>query len=421
LEQVCLGVARLGGRTLSGFLVSRRQAAESAALRRRGPDLTRTLEREGYHFTHYLARVSKDPTPQPFVEDDIVVVFDGEIYDRGAGRGVGQTLMQLYQQHGEDFARYLDGDFAVAVYDFDRRILVAATDPFGSKPLFVSGTEAASYRSALGGGERLASNTVTVVDLDDGQSRRSIIEPFDFDHQHKESCDDWIAAFERAVGKRAIDGCYLPLSAGYDSGGIDCALARLGIPYKAYSVEGNESAELLRQRNLTGELLSMDEESSAEWEAFLRQHAETESFQFQIDKPDGGVELYDVLDDDASYGLALIHSLARAEGRKVFLSGTGAEPLSAYDRWPEKLRPWPNFGGGMGTAYLAKEELAAGVFGVEARYPFLDRAVVQEFLWLSVELKNRSYKAPLHDYMTRHNYPFDENVKSGFWPLGNPK
>jgi hypothetical protein len=35
--------------------------------------------------------------------------------------------------------------------------------------------------------------------------------------------------------------------------------------------------------------------------------------------------------------------------------------------------------------YLAKEESTAGAHGVETRYPFLDRGVVQEFLWLSAD------------------------------------
>jgi asparagine synthetase B (glutamine-hydrolysing) len=407
---------------MSGFLVSRRPDADPTSIQRRGPDLTRSLEIEGYHFTHYLACVTGELMPQLFVDGNVVCVFDGEIYDRPAGSGLGETLIRLYREHGEDFARYLDGDFAVAVYDFDRRILVAATDPFASKPLFVNGTEAASYRSALGGGERVASNTVWVVDLDGGPSRQLIVAPFDFDHQHKESYDDWIVAFERAVRKRATDGCYVPLSAGYDSGGIDCALARLGIPYKAYSIEGNENVDLLRQRNLSGELLTMDEKSFAEWEAFLLRHAETESFRLNIRSDDGRMGVYDVLEDGAANGLAWIHSLALAEGRKVFLSGTGGDDLlDGYRQWPEKLQPWTDFAARWGTAYLAKEEFVAGVFGVEGRYPFFDRAVVQEFLWLSAELKSRFFKAPLHEYMTRCDYPFDEDRKTGFVPLAPVK
>ena len=34
-----------------------------------------------------------------------------------------------------------------------------------------------------------------------------------------------------------------------------------------------------------------------------------------------------------------------------------------------------------------KEETITGTWGVEGRYPFLDKRVVQEFLWLSNSLK----------------------------------
>jgi asparagine synthetase B (glutamine-hydrolysing) len=124
----------------------------------------------------------------------------------------------------------------------------------------------------------------------------------------------------------------------------------------------------------------------------------------------------------------LIHSLARREGRRVFLSGQGGdEILDARRHWPgylfpDKLRQWPDFSGGFQTAYLTKEEFVAGALGTEGRFPYLDRNMVQEFLWLSPELKNRNYKAPLHEYMTRCGYPFDEGVKTGFCPLpGNDK
>ena len=48
-------------------------------------------------------------------------------------------------------------------------------------------------------------------------------------------------------------------------------------------------------------------------------------------------------------------------------------------------------------------ELAgSGNFNIETRYPFLDRDLVQEFLWLTAELKNKHYKAPLREYLIRN-------------------
>lgn len=406
---------------MSGFLVTRGPGADPSFIARRGPDLTRTLEVEGYHFCHFLSNVTGERTPQPFVDGDVVCVYDGEIYSHPTAGSDPRVLTSLYHQHGDDFCRHLDGELAVAVYDFGRRILVLATDPFGTKPLFLKGTEAASYRSGLGGGERLTPNTVTVVDLASGARRSRSVEPFDFDHQHKETYDDWIAAFEQAVRKRALAGCYVPLSAGYDSGSVDCALRVLGTDYKAYSIEGVENVELLSRRNGAGEVLRMTPELFARQLAFLRLH--TEKASYHAVTFEGELNDSDLLEDRATCGLALIHSLARAEGRKVFLSGQGADEIIAAcrhwpgTRFPEKLVPWSDFSGNWQAAYLIKEEFIAGTFGIEGRYPFLDRAVVQEFLWLATDLKNRHYKAPLHEYMTRHGYPFDENVKTGFNPL----
>ena len=47
--------------------------------------------------------------------------------------------------------------------------------------------------------------------------------------------------------------------------------------------------------------------------------------------------------------------------------------------------PWKEFFLSTQRDYLHKEEHVAGAHGVEARYPFLDPRVVQEYLWLAPE------------------------------------
>jgi asparagine synthetase B (glutamine-hydrolysing) len=76
--------------------------------------------------------------------------------------------------------------------------------------------------------------------------------------------------------------------------------------------------------------------------------------------------------------------------------------------------PWRNFYDGTQRMYLLKEEHVAGMFGIEARYPFLDKRLVQEFLHLSHKLKNAKYKSVLHEYLSKYNYPVFEKRKIGF-------
>jgi len=61
-----------------------------------------------------------------------------------------------------------------------------------------------------------------------------------------------------------------------------------------------------------------------------------------------------------------------------------------------------------------EQQLVAGSYGIEARYPFLDVDVVQEFLWLSVDVKNGGYKKPVHDLLQFLDCPIDKDKKVGF-------
>ena len=73
-----------------------------------------------------------------------------------------------------------------------------------------------------------------------------------------------------------------------------------------------------------------------------------------------------------------------------------------------------NFFLGFQRDFLMRDETIAGAHGIEARYPYLDRRVVQEYLWLSDELKNSLYKAPIHFLFRDSSYPFDAGKKYGF-------
>ena len=131
-------------------------------LRHRGPD------DEGYFAAEYTTRPSYDPLPgvalghrrlsvidlacghQPISNEDgsIQIIFNGEIYNyrdlrrrlEGAGHTFRtesdtETIVHLYEDEGVDFARHLNGMFALAIWDANHRRLVLARDRAGKKPL----------------------------------------------------------------------------------------------------------------------------------------------------------------------------------------------------------------------------------------------------------------------------------------------
>jgi asparagine synthetase B (glutamine-hydrolysing) len=408
---------------MCGFaVVHADEVLDDRHLRSRGPDKFGMHTREGLTFRHYLLHVTGEVLPQPMIDKDVVCVFNGEIYNQPFQRSDGECLIPLYREFGPTFARRLDGEFAIALYDFKRRLAVFATDAFGTKPLWTRGLRAASYGSCIDGSQ-VPANTI-VVQAFEGAETRLVLRAFDFGRQHKTSFDDWTRAFRDAVAKRARPGCFIGLSAGYDSGAIAACLLDLGVEFAAYSLLGNEDPEILerRRRIVGGAMVEAAPDDLAWCRTFLKTHVEDYSYAVI---PDISLPHRWMTDDSGAQGSCLLYRRARADGRFVTLAGQGADEILAdYPFWPavstlrgrfpKHLEPWPNFFGGCQRAFLAKEEHVAGAFGIEARYPFLDPAVVQEFLWLSADLKNSRYKAPIDAFLTSAEFPYAERAKTGF-------
>jgi len=426
-------------------------------MRPRGPDATNLVTGpHNYTFLHNLLQMTGPPTLQPFIDesDTIYAVYNGEIYNFDSSRFAsdGLSIVPLYQEHGWRFVQKLDGEFAVVLFDFAKKTVVLSTDVFGTKPLWYAitdegpaGIQAASYKSAL---ERLGipsgdiqmapPNTIRVYSLESLELLHEA-EVFTFDlRQHKYTTADYISAFERAVEKRVRyvqHPVFIGLSAGYDSGAIHLALKRLNLRHHSYSITGSESFEILDQRlqytNLTGGgnaiLLSIP---TIDYEG---DYLDTYCENFLYNSTDGAWP--GVRQDPASVGLSVIFRQVRRSKQLVYLSGSGAdETISDYGFNGTKFYPHSNFGGlfpkdlkeifpwesfyyGTQRDYLMKEEHVAGTHGVEARYPFLDPEVVQEFLWIAADVKNGNYKAPLKDYFALEKYPYLADQKIGFQPF----
>jgi len=237
---------------------------------------------------------------------------------------------------------------------------------------------------------------------------------FDFDNQYKDTYDDWLKAFEVSITKRAVDNCFMGLSSGYDSGALYKELLKQGIDFKAFVNFNNENKEVIMERL-----------------RHIPNHQEIKMghslyFKYRIFLNNKINEI--AIRDKASMAIGYIFETAKKEEKILFLSGQGADEIysdySLFPRqstfkgtYPDLLYEWSNFRGYLQLQYLTALEEIAEVYGIEIRYPFLDIDLVQEFLWLKVELKNRNYKAPLFEYLTKNHVSFDKEVKRGFRPI----
>lgn len=402
---------------MCGILVYRKKGNNSY-IQKRGQDFTNKVESNGFTFIHNLLAVTGQFTPQPYIEQDIICLYNGEIYNHKFVKSDGENLIPLYKRYGTDFPKYLEGEWAIALYDFKKKQAVFATDLFATKPIWRNGLECASYKSGVGG-YKIPANTIEVVSFD-GKKVQTKIYEWNF-NQYKDHYDDWILAFERAIKKRTVPRCFLGLSSGYDSGAIVCELLKQKVDFKAYLIKGSENVEILKARmKLLSNYEYLDEKVNfADELDWIKKNIETFKYKVADDS---------IVHDSASCGLSKICRKAHSEDRKVYLSGQGAdEIISDYalfplqstfkGKFPKELSEWDNFCNGCQYSYLGKEEYVAGAHSVETRYPFLDKDVVQEFLWLAPELKNRNYKAPIYEYLVKNSFPFEKDVKRGFRPL----
>lgn len=117
----------------------------------RGPDGKGTFVKDGLALGNQrLAILDIEHGQQPFVSDDeqIVVVQNGEIFNHVElaqelnnsdyecrTHSDTEVILRLYQKHGIDFIKKLNGMFAIAIWDNNRGSLYLIRDRVGEKPL----------------------------------------------------------------------------------------------------------------------------------------------------------------------------------------------------------------------------------------------------------------------------------------------
>ena len=117
-------------------------------LNQRGPDFQNSLKIDNKEFGHTrLAIIDLDEEAnQPMIFDDILLVFNGEIYNykelihvehlECKTKSDSEVLIRLYQKYGFDFLNKLNGMFSFCIYDMKKELYFCARDRYGKKPFF---------------------------------------------------------------------------------------------------------------------------------------------------------------------------------------------------------------------------------------------------------------------------------------------
>ena len=438
---------------MCGFIITNKKIENlnyvNFFLKKRGPDLTIIKKYDKVSAVHNLLSLTGEFTGQPIEKGNLICLFNGEIYNYkefGDFSSDAHCILPSFIKEKENFFRKIDGEFAISIFDKLNNILYIATDLFGTKPLFYSLNNhdfgISSYKSCL---ERLKfkdikkvnNNTYLTINLNNNTIIENQIYELDISKKNKKDFNDWNIAFENAIKKRVKSKYkkFIALSSGHDSGAIACAMNKLNIDYGSFTIKKNEDLKIIKSRILLN-VKSIHKYINLYnflWIIISKFNLKNaEDFECSVENQKSKIKKFvSYKSDKAANGLSEICRRAKRDGYKIMISGQGPDEIfsdygfngnkfnsnsSFGGFFPKELKsifPWPNFFKNTMELYLMKEEMVAGSYGIETRYPFLDIKVIQEFLWLDVELKNQIYKAPLSNYLEINNYP-NHKKKLGF-------
>ncbi len=454
---------------MCGFIttISKKEISRSEMLKAneyissRGPDQTNRLsfEKDGYFYDsiHNLLDISNSFISQPIFSDlKNLLLFNGEIY---YPKNNNPDTLNLYNQlkinNLSNYLRTARGEYAICAINTENKSIKIYTDLIGTKPIYFGIKKdsicISSYKSAISHliydeiKEVPPNKKIEIKYFDLEKPEISYEDFFILDlNQFNWTYDSWIEAFKISVKERSIhfkSKICVPLSSGYDSGAICCALNKLQIPYSTVTVGNSESKTILKKRISINKKFScikhyqippLSKKESAKVSLFLKENLGNIKYDHKDEKQKEAINLHE---DGGALGLAILCKEISSRGFNVIISGGGAdEIISDYGfngekiyshsefggKFPKNLEtifPWKKFYGDSQRSYLRKDEMVAGLYGIEGRYPFLDLNVIQEFLNLKSELKNEKYKSCISEFLERENYPFDKNSKEGFNPM----
>jgi asparagine synthetase B (glutamine-hydrolysing) len=421
----------------------------------RGPDFTSVKIINGHTFVHNLLSITGEFRPQPFEKEGILSIYNGEIYnsnDFGDFKSDGECIIESYLKHDYHFPKTLDGEFAIVLIDYNKNKCIISSDVFKTKPIFFSMENGhlgvSTYSDPLrkiGFNEikKISANKTLIIDLESNSILDEFtVFDFDIENQNKKNFDDFVKSFEKSIEKRTKglrEKVFIGLSSGYDSGAICNEMIKQNVDFKSYILRGTENEEILTERisilkSLDKKYKILDKTDSKLSETIQYIKKNTEEFKYTISSSSSNYNEFhlSLTDDGGSRHLSYICDTASNEGYKILISGCGPDEVFSdygfngvkyYNHsnfgglFPDdlsKIFPWNSFFGSSMESYIAKEEYVGGSYGIEVRYPFLDKQVVQEFLWLDVTLKNRIYKSPLDYYLSTNKFPYSKGQKLGF-------
>jgi len=369
--------------------------------KRGGPDFTRTTHYERCTAVHNLLHLTGEMTTQPFIEGDMHYFLMGEVYnwDKENCHSELHFISKLHRKYGDQFIDHIEGEFLIIIINNHAQQFQIDfyTDPWSTRQLYFSPSWCFSTLPSKNSTRLLHNRKYKWKD----NELHDLGKIYEWDlNQHKDNFDDITIALENAIVSRWHEKSVLLLSGGVDSSTIAACLQDHNLPTKMihFNFGGVEDTISLKQ---------------------LVEYCNIHDFiELKIEETPPEETLYKSV---AKY--------VNAIGNRVILSGNEVDGVcenyrnkprvttkKQFKKFPSDLDtifPWFHFEENNVRKICDNWETSFLYHGVEGRNCFLDKYLIQEFLWLTPKLKNKRYKHFIKDYLENRNLQLP-NARVGF-------
>ena len=401
---------------MCGFVCTNKDLEYSKSnkkIKSRGPDFTNSVKLDKFNIVHNLLDISGLKILQPITRDNVTIFFNGEIYEP-YNEIESKTIIPLYKEYGEKFIEKINGEYALVIIDHSKELILAYSDIFATKPLYYSINDnnigISSYESELHNLnfkdiKRVNSSTYIKINLKNNSYKITDHNNFNLDDNitNFDSCIESLNnAFEYRCNKKAGIG----LSSGYDSGSILKYYLNTGNKKGTfYYVDTNNEDE-----NIIKDRINLCKDNKLKYRIINYKKPINKLLYDNMEKKylESNMEKYNFyLNEGSTLLYSKIFQLMKKDNLNIFISGQGGDEILSnsdhngnfsFKNLKNKF-PWKHFFNGDNREFIDQQEYIGGSYGIEVRYPFLDKKFVQSFLNLTPKLKNMYYKSPLNVFL----------------------
>lgn len=358
------------------------------------------------------------------INGDITLIYSGNIYEPVINM---VDIIPMYVQEGRRFVEALNGEFSFIIIDYNKGRVLLYTDTFNTKLLFYS-----IHNGFLYIGSRKSNFNYLKVKNYELVPISSIVEISLLDYsvidiakhslltlnENVDTYDDCILALENSIHIRYADNIGIGLSSGHDSGAILQTIinSKKNDAFFYFVDTFNEDVGIINER------FKLCDKYKLKYSVldYYNNKYIYDIFESCILKE--SMENYTGFEHEPSTNLLskLFRTMKRS-GNSIYLTGLAGDEITTnytfqLQKQASKQFTWEptydTYESGEIINEIDQHEYIGEVYGVEVRYPFMDKKFIQAFLNLTERLKV-NYKSVTTEYLKINGMCYSP-VKTGF-------